>query len=305
MNEGTCSIEECPNSAHSRGWCQRHYGRWRLYGDPVAPRKPRARPPRKPRPQCSIDGCARPSRARGWCAWHYDRWRQHGDPLGGRYIKGRAVDRFWFNTNQRGPVPTERPDLGPCWIFGKSLNYGQLVTDDGRHTLAHRFAHELLIGPIPDGHQVDHLCFVRPCVNPLHLEAVTPQENTRRRRSRHRNTTHCPKGHPYDEANTWRDRHGHRKCRACNLSAVLLRQTETFTEREWLRLVARHRGCCAYCGERGPLQRDHVVALSRGGTVHIGNVLPACSYCNRSKGAKLLVEWRRDQRERVARLFAS
>lgn len=68
--------------------------------------------------------------------------------------------------------------------------------------------------------------------------------------------------------------------------------TGTISERDWSRLVARHRGQCAYCGGSGEMTMDHVVPLSRGGTNTIGNVLPACRSCNSSKHMKLLVEWR-------------
>lgn len=66
-----------------------------------------------------------------------------------------------------------------------------------------------------------------------------------------------------------------------------------FTDRDWHRLVARHRGCCAYCGRRSDdLQREHVVPLCRGGRHSIGNILPACPRCNYSKHRRLLSDWR-------------
>lgn len=67
------------------------------------------------------------------------------------------------------------------------------------------------------------------------------------------------------------------------------------TERDWLRLVARYRGRCAYCGQRPEaraLHREHVIPLARGGRHAIGNLLPACPPCNQSKGPRLLAEWR-------------
>lgn len=64
--------------------------------------------------------------------------------------------------------------------------------------------------------------------------------------------------------------------------------------REWRRLVRRYRHCCAYCGgNEGGIHMDHVIPLSRGGRHAIGNVLPACRSCNLTKGAKLIVEWKR------------
>lgn len=66
------------------------------------------------------------------------------------------------------------------------------------------------------------------------------------------------------------------------------------SSRDWRRLVARYRGCCAYCGKKAePVHMDHVIPLSRGRGGHrIGNILPACGECNFSKHAMLLVEWR-------------
>lgn len=68
------------------------------------------------------------------------------------------------------------------------------------------------------------------------------------------------------------------------------------TERDWSRLVARYRGCCAYCGQRSDtLHREHVIPVARGGRHSIGNLLPACPPCNYRKKTKLLSEFRRDQ----------
>jgi len=91
--------------------------------------------------------------------------------------------------------------------------------DDGvRKLCAHRVAYELWVGPIPDGLQLDHLCRVRHCVNPLHLEPVTARENTVRGVSlaaQNATLTQCRRGHPFDKQNTMRWR-GKRICRACH-----------------------------------------------------------------------------------------
>jgi hypothetical protein len=90
---------------------------------------------------------------------------------------------------------------------------------------AHRVAYILAKGPIPEGKQIDHLCRVKACVNPDHLEAVTPSVNTKRGLSpaqitaiNHRRKveiTHCPKGHPYFGDNLMVGRDGKRRCKTC------------------------------------------------------------------------------------------
>lgn len=66
-----------------------------------------------------------------------------------------------------------------------------------------------------------------------------------------------------------------------------------FTGAEWLELVARHANLCAYCGASGPLEADHRVPLSRGGTNSIDNILPACRSCNGRKHRMTEDEFRR------------
>lgn len=59
--------------------------------------------------------------------------------------------------------------------------------------------------------------------------------------------------------------------------------TGSHSETEWREKIALFGGCCAYCGEAKPLERDHKVPLARGGTDHIDNILPACRSCNARK----------------------
>ncbi len=111
-----------------------------------------------------------------------------------------------------------------CWVWPgahTSTGYGQIKVD-GRMALAHRVAYEMLVGSVPTGLVLDHICRVRACCNPDHLEPVTQAENVRRGELAAINTskTHCPAGHPYDDTNTYVfSPKRYRGCRACRLEA--------------------------------------------------------------------------------------
>ena len=112
-----------------------------------------------------------------------------------------------------------RVDVGDCWLWTGPLTpngYAQIQAHERRLSV-HRAIWQELVGPIPDGMEIDHLCKVRHCCNPDHLEPVTRHENIRRSAvgANNRGKTHCPAGHPYDDTNTLR-RRGKRECRACD-----------------------------------------------------------------------------------------
>ncbi len=114
------------------------------------------------------------------------------------------------------------PNSG-CWLWTATTTpkgYGR-VWWESNLMRAHRLVYELLIGPIPDGLQIDHLCRVRHCVNPEHLEPVTHAENVRRGESGKylKDKTHCPHGHEYSESNTYVSKNGARHCRECRRGA--------------------------------------------------------------------------------------
>lgn len=109
-----------------------------------------------------------------------------------------------------------------CWEWTGTRNwkgYG-LVSLNGRSVQAHRAVYELFVGPIPDGLQLDHLCYVKHCVNPAHLEPVTNLENNRRSwavggRAERQMKTHCPYGHAYEGDNIVPKKPRGRDCREC------------------------------------------------------------------------------------------
>ncbi|MGH2350320.1 MAG: HNH endonuclease signature motif containing protein [Chloroflexota bacterium] len=130
-------------------------------------------------------------------------------------------ERFWAKVDKNGPLPDYRPDLGPCWLWlaGTRKGYGEFSVGtyaNQRIETAHGLAYQWLVGPIPEGLVLDHLCRVTRCVNPAHLEPVTELENFRRSPLHPSKVKHCPNGHPYDEANTYWYLGKHRQCRACN-----------------------------------------------------------------------------------------
>lgn len=173
------------------------------------------------RAHCKMEGCDKLVEGHGLCKAHYLRWKRHGDPLAGgpRCMQGHTVEeRLLAKTNKNGPIPDYAPHLGPCWLWTGALEYGygQLGVE-GKSKWAYRVAYELFVGQVGTGLQLDHLCRVRACVNPTHLEPVTQAENIRRGESgaHQKAKTHCPHGHPYDEENTFISNRGYRNCRVC------------------------------------------------------------------------------------------
>jgi hypothetical protein len=133
------------------------------------------------------------------------------------------------------------PNTG-CWLwvrYVKPNGYGGLCFR-GRNRYAHRVSYEAFRGPIPTGLHLDHLCRVRSCVNPDHLEAVTCRTNVLRGEgisAACARATSCSQGHEYTEANTypWRDA---RYCRAC-------RRASSVAEARRRRDIRRARRCAA------------------------------------------------------------
>lgn len=130
----------------------------------------------------------------------------------GRHASGLSTEeRFWLRV--------EKTDS--CWLWRDPSSpalYGRFKVAD--HSVgAHRFAYELLVGPIPEGMEIDHLCGIRNCVNPKHLEPVSGRVNKLRGKTvnaLNAGKTHCVNGHLFDAANTLVRASGGRSCRACH-----------------------------------------------------------------------------------------
>lgn len=169
--------------------------------------------------KCSVSSCTRSSDGgHGWCRAHYMRWYQTGDVRADVPLRLHNVDpqlRFWPKVDKAGPTSDFLPTNSPCWTYTGHIDrngYG-LFRFGGSHVGAHRFSYEVVIGPIPAGLELDHLCNNRSCVNPSHLEPVTRGENVQRAVSRR---THCKHGHEFTEDNTRWNRSGGRVCVTCN-----------------------------------------------------------------------------------------
>lgn len=129
------------------------------------------------------------------------------------------VERFWLRVDRRG--------LDECWEWQGPRTYGYGYFSASRKVTlrAHRFAYKLLVGPIPDGLGLDHLCRNRACVNPAHLEPVTNRVNTLRGTSPvavNAQRTRCRRGHPLSGSNLLIERTKRRApwrvCRTCKLA---------------------------------------------------------------------------------------
>lgn len=141
------------------------------------------------------------------------------------------VQRFWSKVYK----------TDGCWLwlgYVQPNGYAQFRVGKKRQYV-HRVAYELVKGSIPDGLQIDHLCAVRKCVNPDHLEAVTPLVNNLRcgcyesAAKIKRAATTCHKGHTFTPDNTMLNEKGHRSCKTCH-------REKSRKSMEKLRLKRRH-----------------------------------------------------------------
>jgi len=128
----------------------------------------------------------------------------------GIYPRPSAEERFWSKVDKSGK----------CWEWVAGIQSGGygIFWHNGETVVAHRFAYEITVGKIPEGLTLDHLCRVRHCVNPKHLEPVTSKENVLRGigvSAQNARKTHCKRGHPLSGKNLLVEQGGGRQCREC------------------------------------------------------------------------------------------
>jgi hypothetical protein len=142
----------------------KHYQRWWNHGDTSG----RDLTPAKGL-DCAVANCSHAAWARGYCEKHYYRWRLYGNPLGSKH--GSDLDRFMRYFGE--------PNSNGCreWTGGLTTSgYGKFSVKH-RDVLAHRFAYEHMVGPIPEGRDLLHSCDNPPCCEPTHLRPGGPAEN--------------------------------------------------------------------------------------------------------------------------------
>lgn len=165
-------------------------------------------------------------------------------------------DRFWPKVDASGD----------CWEWtaGRHTN-GYALFRSANSNLAHRWVWTTLVGPIPEGLNIDHLCRNRICVNPDHLEVVEPAVNTMRGTglmAMNARKTHCKRGHEFIQANIRPTAKGGRSCLTCARE-----KGAAIQERRRDRLIAfetRPISDCPYCGRSFVVVNLHISIKHKG-----------------------------------------
>jgi hypothetical protein len=137
-------------------------------------------------------------------------------------VSGTPEVRFLAKVNKNSGVIGARSELGECWTWAACIQrggYALFGIKAGESVTAHRFGYELWIGPIPEGLELDHLCRVRHCVRPDHLDPVTGKINQERSpvspAGINGRKTKCIRNHELSGDNLFVDSQGKRQCRIC------------------------------------------------------------------------------------------
>ena len=168
---GTCTIENCTATVVARGYCCKHYQRWKMHGDPTKT----TRLPPGSHSTCTVSGCGRKHASSGYCWLHYGRVLLHGKvgPPSTTMADDGAPLAFIEAALK------SRSDECILYPYAKANGYGRLWfngKNEGAHRLVCFFRHG---DPPTDKHEAAHECGVRACVNPAHLSWKTGSENNR------------------------------------------------------------------------------------------------------------------------------
>lgn len=162
-----CSIDGCNNKPHGYGYCNKHYKRWKRYGDPLHENT------WKSPPVCKVTGCDSEAWARELCSSHYSKWRSENVRLDPNRVK---KPRF---TDPEESFNTRTEWQGQCLVwtgYAQHDGYGQMRIN-GKGKRVHRYAWERVNGQVPDGFVIDHVCHNPACVNIDHLRLASRSQN--------------------------------------------------------------------------------------------------------------------------------
>ena len=204
-----CTFEGCDKPHRGKGLCSAHLSRLRRHGDPAHGGPLRGQHPAV----CTFPECGRESDALGLCVGHYT-----------QQIRGHELTKLRADIDDEERFFSHVTKTDTCWLWDTTprwgKGYGYFRPTGGEYIGAHRWSYEHANGPRGPGEEdlvVDHICFVRRCVNPDHLQLLTRSANAARQQRALSDT--CAKGHLRTPENTYlytrKDGSVERKCAEC------------------------------------------------------------------------------------------
>ena len=292
MTDRTCSIDDCERPAYCRGWCTKHYQRWRNHGSTDHPRPPAYG-------NCVADGCIKPAKTRGWCVTHYSRWLRHGtvdDPQPtrkaacaiegcGNLPKSRGwctkhYLRWLRHGSTEHPNPHRTPD-GLCAADGcERRAVARGLCQRHGYRIKKFGSLEVPGGSPPYGCKWCRKCKTYRPLGEFYVGKKGPESPCKQCRA--------ARDKAYRKANPPRSRSSQNRKRRARMR---LARSEPYTAVE---IADRDGWKCQRCGERigrkikyphpRSLTIDHIIPISRGGHDVRANVQAAHFSCNAAKG---------------------